>query len=271
MKKSDVDKNRRISVGTSAVALCSILFKRTFHMPVFLRSIVFALVTFWTLGLCPITANATEKLRIAIIGAGSHGGTLGQLLVKAGHGVMFSTRNPAELDALVKELGPLASAGTPQQAAAFGSVIVFAVPYNALPQLGRDLAPQLRGKIVLDATNPPPDEGNPLSREAYANGVGETSAKYLPGTRLVRAFSAVDATAVNASARGNGDPLGVPIASNDAEALGVAAQLVRDVAAEPVITGDLSTARSFQRGGVGFRANTDAPALRRLLNLPPDA
>lgn len=240
-------------------------------MPVFIRSSVFVLIAFWTLGLCPITANATEKLRIAIIGAGSHGGTIGQLLVRAGHAVMFSSRNPAQLETMVKELGPLASAGTPRQAAAFGSVILFAVPYNALPQLGRDLGPQLRGKIVLDATNPPPDEGNPLSREAYANGVGETSAKYLPGTRLVRAFSAVDATAVNASARGNGKTLGVPIASNDPEALQVAAQLVRDVASEPVITGDLSTARSFQRGVVGFRANTDAPALRHLLNLPPDA
>ncbi|QHF44864.1 NADP oxidoreductase [Pseudomonas sp. S35] len=240
-------------------------------MPTFLRFIVFGLAAFWTFALCPLTANAAEKQRISVIGAGSHGGTIGQLWVKAGHEVMLSSRNPGELDALVKQLGPLASAGTPQQAAAFGSVILFAVPYNALPQLGRDLAPALRGKIVLDATNPPPDEGNPLSREAYANGVGETSAKYLPGTRLVRAFSATDATSINASSRRDGEKLGVPLASNDAQALQVAAQLVRDVGSEPVITGDLASARTFQRGGPGFRANTDASALRKLLGLPPDA
>lgn len=240
-------------------------------MPTFLRSVVLALAAFWAFGLCPITANAAERQRIAVIGAGSHGGTIGQLWVKAGHEVMFSSRNPAELEALVKQLGPLASAGTPQQAATFGSVIFFAVPYNALPQLGRDLAPALRGKIVLDATNPPPDEGNPLSREAYANGVGETSAKYLAGTRLVRAFSATDATSINASSRRDSEKLGVPLASDDTQALQVAAQLVRDVGSEPVVTGNLATARTFQRGGAGFRANTDAAALRQLLNLPPDA
>ena len=232
------------------------------------RSVLTAIGTVSALALVPSTGNAA-KTRIGVIGAGSHGGTIGRLWVQAGHEVMFSSRTPSELEPMAKQLGPLASVGTPQQAAEFGSVIFLAVPYNALPQLGRDLAPALRGKIVLDATNPPPDEGNPLSREAYANGVGETSAKYLPGTRLVRAFSAVDATSVDASSRREGSKLGVPIASNDQQALQVAAQLARDTACEPVITGDLTTARTFQRGGPGFRANTDAIALRQLLGLPP--
>ncbi|MNE66954.1 hypothetical protein D3C80_1625370 [compost metagenome] len=87
----------------------------------------------------------------------------------------------------------------------------------------------------------------------------------------MRAFSATDATSINASSRRDGEKLGVPLASNDAQALQVAAQLVRDVGSEPVITGDLASARTFQRGGPGFRANTDASALRKLLGLPPDA
>ncbi|MNL60939.1 hypothetical protein D3C87_1847970 [compost metagenome] len=87
----------------------------------------------------------------------------------------------------------------------------------------------------------------------------------------MRAFSATDATSISASSRREGEKLGVPIASNDAQALKVAAQLVRDAGSEPVITGDLPTARTFQRGGAGFRANTDAAALRKLLSLPPGA
>ena len=100
------------------------------------------------------------------------------------------------------------------------------------------------------------------------DGVALTSAKYLPGTRLVRAFSAVDATAVEASARRDHGKLGVPLAGNDAEAVEVAAQLVRDAGCEPVVVGTLAAARGFQRGGPGFRANTTAPELRRLLGLP---
>jgi hypothetical protein len=158
--------------------------------------------------------------------------------------------------------------GTPRQAAEFGSVVLIAVPYGALPQLGRELQEVLRGKIVLDACNPGPSGEAALMREAEANGAGPTSAKYLPGTRLVRAFSAVDASAVAASARRQSGKLGVPLAGNDAGAIRVAAQLVRDAGCEPVVVGDLAAAVSFQRGGPGFRANTTAPELRRLLGLP---
>jgi predicted dinucleotide-binding enzyme len=89
----------------------------------------------------------------------------------------------------------------------------------------------------------------------------------LPGTRIVRAFSAVDATAVEASFKRADRKLGVPIASDDAEALILAARLVRDAGCEPVEVGKLADARGFQRGGAGFRANTTAPDLRRLLGL----
>ena len=209
-----------------------------------------------------------QPLRIGIIGAGSQGGTIGRLWVQAGHEVLFSSRHPDELVSMTRPLGPRASVGTPRQAATFGSVILFTVPYDAVPQLGQDLQAELRGKIVLDATNPGPGSDNALAKEAMANGVGQTSAKYLPGTRLVRAFSAVDAWAVRDSAGRQSGKLGVPIAGDDAEAVQVAAQLVRDAGCEPVVVGNLSAAKSFQRGGPGFRANTTAPELRRLLGLP---
>ena len=211
---------------------------------------------------------APQPLRIGVIGAGSQGGTVGRLWVQAGHEVLFSSRHPDELVAMTRPLGPRASVGTPRQAAAFGAVVLFAVPYDALPQLGQELQAELRGKIVLDATNPGPGSDTALAREAMANGVGQTSTKYLPGTRLVRAFSAVDAWAVAASAGRQSGKLGVPVAGDDAQAVEVAAQLVRDAGCEPVVVGNLVAATSFQRGGPGFRVNTTAPELRRLLGLP---
>ena len=88
------------------------------------------------------------------------------------------------------------------------------------------------------------------------------------GTRLVRAFSAVDAWAVETSASGQGGNLGVPLAGSEAKAIQVAAQFVRGAGCEPAIVGNGAAARSFQRGGPGFRANTTAPRLRRRLGLP---
>lgn len=197
-----------------------------------------------------------KPLRIGVIGAGWLGGTVGRCWVKAGHEVLFSTRHPDELEAWVKPLGPRASCGTPQQAAEFGDILLIAVPYEAIPELAKTLGAQMRGKIVLDACNPSASSNSALAKEALANGAAVTTAKYLAGARVVRAFSAVDATSVEASFSASDDKLGVPIASDDVTALQVVAQLVRDAGCAPVVVGNLAQAVSFQRGGPGFRANT---------------
>lgn len=235
-------------------------------MPLSRRSALRVLAGLALLPMLPMKGRAAQALRIGVIGAGSLGGTVGRLWVQAGHEVLFSSRNPEELASMVRQLGPRAQAGTPRQAAEFGTVVLFAVPYGALPQLGQDLREVLREKIVLDACNPAPGSDDALAREAAAKGVGQTSAKYLPGARLVRAFSAVDASAIAASAGRQSGKLGVPLAGDDAQAVQVAEALVRDAGCEPVVVGDLAAARSFQRGGPGFRANTTVPELRRLLS-----
>src|SRR6185295_13824115 len=93
------------------------------------------------------------KLRIGTIGAGRIGGTVGGLWVRAGHPVMFSSKDASEGKALAEKLGPLARAGSVDEAIAFGDVIFLAVPYGAMPAIGRDHGAALKGKIVLDAGN----------------------------------------------------------------------------------------------------------------------
>ena len=60
----------------------------------------------------------------------------------------------------------------------------------------------------------------------------------------------------------------MPIASDDAQAMQVAAGLVRDAGCDPVVVGNLAAAVVFQQGGPGWRANLTAPDLRRRLGLP---
>jgi 8-hydroxy-5-deazaflavin:NADPH oxidoreductase len=104
-------------------------------------------------GFRPLRATAQPKQRIGVIGSGHIGGTIGGLWVKAGHPVLFSSRHPDELKDLIAGLGELAQAGTVDQAIAFGDVLFIAVPYAALPQIGRDYGAALQGKIMLDACN----------------------------------------------------------------------------------------------------------------------
>jgi len=180
---------------------------------------------------------------------------------------MFSSRHPEELKSMAAKLGERASVGTTSEAAAFGNVLLFAVPYDAIPQLGIDLKDLIKGKIVLDACNGGSDA---LGEEVKVNGNGPTTAKYLSGARVVRVFSSEDATSIGSSFERTTKKLAIPIASNDKEGLNVASQLVRDAGCDPVIVGDLSTAVKFQRNTPAFRVNATASELRSILNLKND-
>src|SRR6516225_6417574 len=126
----------------------------------------------WPAPLCAQTNGG--KLSIGTIGAGQIGSTIGGLWVKNGHKVLFSSRHPEELKDLVAGLGPLAQAGTVDQAIAFGDVVLLTIPYSALPQIGRDYAAALKGKIVLDTCNAVVGRDGAIADEVEANGVGVT-------------------------------------------------------------------------------------------------
>jgi hypothetical protein len=209
------------------------------------------------------------KIPIGTIGAGHIGSTIGGLWVKSGHKVFFSDRHPEKLNDLVASLGPSAQAGPIPQAIAFGDVVLITVPYSAIPQIGRDYGAALKGKIVLDTCNAVPGRDGPVADEVEQNGVGVTSQKYLPGTRLVRAFNTMSYMYFAEQANRPDPKLAVPIAGDDDEAVRVAAGLVRDAGFEPVIVGKLADARLFQRGQPGYGQRVTAAELRQKLSLKP--
>jgi 8-hydroxy-5-deazaflavin:NADPH oxidoreductase len=189
--------------------------------------------------------------------------------VKDGHPVLFSSRHPEELKDLVAGMGQLAQAGTVAQASEFGDVLFIAVPYGALPQIGQDYGAALKGKIVLDACNAVPARDGAIADEVERDGIGVTSQKYLPGTRLVRAFNTMNYK-IFADQANRADPkLAIPIAGNDAQAVQVAAGLVRDAGFDPVVVGKLAEAPRFQRGSPGYGQQVTAAELRQKLSLAP--
>src|SRR5260370_884484 len=203
----------------------------------------------------PTTAFAQtssgSKMKIGIIGAGHIGGTISELWVKAGHPVFFSSRHPEELKDLVARLGPLAQAGTVDQAIAFGDVVFLAVPYGALPQIGKDYGKSLAGKIVLDADNAVASRDGAIADEAERDGIGVTSQKYLPGTRLVRAFNTLSYMIFAREANRPAPRLAVPIAGDDPEAVEVAAGRGGDAGLRPAEGGRVGEGRGFPRRAFG--------------------
>ncbi|WP_423822301.1 NADPH-dependent F420 reductase [Salinisphaera sp. SPP-AMP-43] len=215
-----------------------------------------------------IEGSTPETTQLSVIGAGSLGSAVGAAWVESGYKVMLSSRHPDELAPMAKRLGPNARVGTPKQAAQYGQVVLLAVPFTAIPQIAHDFDDALQGKIVLDATNSWGVEDSPIGQQAVKAGDGVVSQRYFKGVRLVRAFSAVDASIIRGVTAGRHEPAGIPIASNDKAAMQVAAELVRAAGCVPVIVGDLKDGRRFEHGQPGFRANTTAPELRRILDLP---
>ena len=216
-------------------------------------------------GDAPSTSGA--PLKIGIIGTGHIGGALATLWVGAGHEVLMSSRHPQELEGLAHSLGPKAHVGSPRDAATFGEVVLISVPYDALPQVGRDLKTELAGKIVLDTGNPYPERDGPMAVEARRKGTGVASAEYLPGVRLVRAFNAINSGDLRSEAHRKGAPIAIPLAADDPEALKVAEQLVRDAGFAPVVVGPLSRAREFDVGTSVYTRLMTEPQLKQALGL----
>ncbi len=181
---------------------------------------------------------AGQNVKIGIIGSGHVGSALGSAWAKAGNEVMFSSRSLDNDKKLAAEVGANARAGTPPEAAAFGQVILFAVPYSAFPELIKSLGNSLKGKVVINASNPFQQRDGEIAKRAREEGVGLFDAHLLPGALVVRAFNAVPATRM-ASARGDPGKIGMPIAG-DKKAIEVASRLVREAGFEPVVVGGLN-------------------------------
>jgi hypothetical protein len=199
------------------------------------------------LGVLPFGArtasSADAGLKIGIVGSGRIGGTLGALWLKAGHEIMFSSLDLEHDKALAARLGGKARAGTSREAAVFGEVVLMAVPYAALPQLGRELAEAIKGKVVIDTCNPIPGRDGEIATWAREKGAGLASAELLPGARLVRAFNAIGYARLPEASQRQGERIGMPMAGDDAGAIAVASRLVREIGYEPVLIGPLAMGR----------------------------
>lgn len=214
-----------------------------------------------------VATPAAAPLKIGIIGTGQIGGTLARLWVAAGHEVLMSSRHPDQLKGLAAALGPRARVGTPREAALFGEVVLMSVPYGALPQVGRDLKAELAGKIVLDACNPYPSRDGEMAVEARKVSTGVADPQFLPGVRLVRAFNAINSGDLASEAHRAGEPIAIPLAGDDGQALAVAERLVRDAGFAPVVVGPLARAREFDVGTPVYTRLMTAPQLRQALGL----
>ena len=208
-------------------------------------------------------AQSGTKLKIGTLGSGRVGSAIGRAWVKAGHEVMFSSIDLEADKKLAASIGKGAYAGTPREAAAFGSVILVSVPYAAMPALGKDLGDLLKGKILIDTSNPIVARDGDMAVAAREKGAGLASTEFLPGTRIVRAFNAIGAARMG-DAMNNKERVGMPIAGDDAKAIEIASGLVRDVGYEPVLVGTLAAMGKYLIPGTPLAGERSPDEVRKV-------
>jgi predicted dinucleotide-binding enzyme len=203
-------------------------------------------------------------MKIGIIGAGFVARAVATLAVENGHQAMLSnSRGPQTLTSYRSQVG--CEIGTAEEAAAFGDIVLVAVPlsaYRAVP-----VAP-LAGKIVLDANNYYPErDGRIAELDAGTTTSSELLAAHLPTSRIVKAFNAVRMNDLLADARPAGAPdrLALPLAGDDADARALVAGLYDAFGYDTVDMGPLAEGWRFERGRPGYCARMDKATLAHVL------
>jgi predicted dinucleotide-binding enzyme len=192
-------------------------------------------------------------MRIAVLGTGSVGTTLGTVFVRAGPEVRMGSRSATNerAAAWVAEAGAGASAGTFADAAAYGEVVVNAtgglVSIEALAAAGAD---NLAGKPLLDVANALDGSGGFPPRVVQPDGrsLAEQIQSTFPGARVVKTLNTMNIS-VMTSPRELGGESSVFVAGDDAEAKALASSLLADLGWRPteiVDTGGLATARGLE-------------------------
>jgi predicted dinucleotide-binding enzyme len=184
-------------------------------------------------------------VRIGILGSGNLGAALGRSFAASGHTVGFSfSRDPAKLARLARASGSKAFTDSPGEVARRSQVVVLAVHWQQLTRVLR-LAGNLRGKILIDCTNPMNAADTALVVGHKTSG-GEIVAWRARGARVVKAFNTVPSELIRAGADVLPEKPAACYCGNDDGAKRTVARLIRDLGFQPTDCGKLETSRYLE-------------------------
>ena len=181
-------------------------------------------------------------MKFAIIGAGNVGGAVARAVTGAGHQAVVASPSADELTSLGGQVDVQTTTYN-REAVNGADAVVLAVPFGAVEGIAADLAGELAGKIVIDATNPLAEDLSGLATSGTS--AAELVQQAAPNARVVKAFNTVFA-ANQAAPEVEGTQLDGFVAADDAEAKQTVIDLLDQVGYRTIDVGLLSFARYLE-------------------------
>jgi 8-hydroxy-5-deazaflavin:NADPH oxidoreductase len=191
-----------------------------------------------------------SNMKIGILGTGDVGRVLSAGFAKLGHEVKIGTRNPESEKAqmIIKNAGGKTLAGTFEEAAAFGEIIVLATLWSGTANaLELAKTKNFSGKTVIDATNPLDfSEGMPPKlTHGHTDSGGEQVQRWLPDAHVVKAFNTVG-NAHMVHPKFNGGPPDMFICGNDTHAKNIVTEILKDFGWSTIDIGGIEGSRLLE-------------------------
>lgn len=186
--------------------------------------------------------------KFGVVGSGDVGQVLARGVVKHGHEARIGSRTPAKLAAFTKETG--IASGTFADVAAWGEVVILAIKGTAVEDaLALVGAERIKGKVVIDATNPladePPVDGVLRSTVDANWSLMETLQSHYPAARFVKAFNSVGSDLMVDPELPGGPPT-MFYCGNDADAKAQVRRLLEQFGFDPADMGKAAAARAIE-------------------------
>jgi predicted dinucleotide-binding enzyme len=194
-------------------------------------------------------------MRIGILGTGALAGALGAGWTRAGHEVVVGGRSRAKADALAGRLGGAARAAAPRDVVTGRDAVLLAVLWAGVEDVLREVGAAegtLAGTPLIDPTNAVQHGVGVLLTEGGGSAAGRI-AELAPGAHVVKAFHLFPAErwTQHPGREAEMDTATVAICGDDATALRITGDLIRDVGGVPAVLGPLDRARQLEEAA-GF-------------------
>lgn len=189
-------------------------------------------------------------MKIAVIGSGHIGRSLGGWAAELGYDITFTAKNMEHAREAADAAGHGARAVPLHEAVASADMVLLAVPYASAKAVISEVKPLLKGKILIDPTNAVNADYSGLLL-GYDTSAAEELAALAPEAKVVKAFNTVFASFFTAkNPQVGGHSLSVLYAGDDAEAKKEVGQLIARLGFDAIDAGSLSVAREIEPMGM---------------------